>query len=157
MFVSEYLSPIGPLWICSDADAITGLHFTRQDGQAGELLPLHQAAAEQLEAYFAGKRTVFALPLRPAGTAFQLSVWQALTEIPYGETRSYGEIAAAVGNSKASRAVGMANNRNPISILIPCHRVIGSTGVLVGYGGGLEKKLFLLELEKGAGRHGKLQ
>ena len=117
---------------------------------------MHQAAAEQLEAYFAGKRTTFSLPLRPAGTAFQLAVWQALTEIPYGETRSYGEIAAAVGNPKAARAVGMANNRNPISILIPCHRVIGSTGALVGYGGGLEKKLFLLELEKGAGKHGKL-
>ena len=147
MFVSEVFSPVGPLWLCSDADAVTGLHFTRQDGLAGAELPLHQAAAEQLEAYFAGKRTAFSLPLRPAGTAFQLSVWQALTEIPYGETRSYGEIAAAVGNPKAARAVGMANNRNPISILIPCHRVIGSTGKMVGYGGGLEKKLFLLELE----------
>ena len=151
MFVSEYLSPIGPLWLCSDADAVTGLHFTRQDGQAGELLPLHQAAAEQLEAYFAGKRTAFSLPLRPAGTAFQLAVWQALREIPYGETRSYGEIAAAVGNPKAARAVGMANNRNPISILIPCHRVMGADGKLAGYAGGIEKKEFLLHLEKSIG------
>ena len=104
--------------------------------------------AAQLEQYFAGRRKTFELPLAPEGTAFQLKVWQALQEIPYGETRSYGQIARAVGNEKAARAVGMANNQNPISIIIPCHRVIGADGKLVGYGGGLERKACLLELER---------
>ena len=96
----------------------------------------------------AGRRREFQLPLAPKGTEFQQKVWKALLDIPYGETRSYGEIARAIGNPKASRAVGMANNRNPIAIIIPCHRVIGSTGKLVGYGGGLDKKEFLLNLER---------
>lgn len=148
VFVSEYASPIGPLWLCSDGEALTGLHFAHQEGERGDKLPLHKEAARQLREYFAGERTEFSLPLKPQGTPFQLAVWRALTEIPYGETRSYGAIAAAVGNPKASRAVGMANNRNPISIIVPCHRVIGSTGKLVGYGGGLDKKIALLELER---------
>ena len=103
---------------------------------------------QELEEYFAGTRQTFDLPLAPKGTAFQQKVWAALREIPYGQTRSYGEIAAIVGNPKASRAVGMANNQNPISILIPCHRVIGKDGSLTGYGGGTEKKKWLLELEQ---------
>lgn len=107
----------------------------------------HQQAMEQLMEYLEGKRKEFQLPLKPTGTAFQQKVWERLLTIPYGETRSYGEIAKEVGNGKASRAVGMANNRNPIMIFIPCHRVIGSTGKLVGYGGGLDVKIHLLELE----------
>ena len=104
-------------------------------------------AFRQLEAYLDGRLTVISLPVAPAGTPFQRRVWAVLQTIPYGETRSYGQVAAAVGNPKATRAVGMANNRNPIAIVIPCHRVIGADGTLVGYGGGLELKRRLLELE----------
>jgi methylated-DNA-[protein]-cysteine S-methyltransferase len=111
--------------------------------------PLIKKAAKQLEEYFNGKRKTFNLPIAPQGTEFQLKVWQALLKIPYGETRSYGEIGISIGNPKAYRAVGMANNRNPIVIIIPCHRVIGSKGDLTGFGGGLELKRKLLELEQG--------
>ena len=104
-------------------------------------------AKTELTEYFAGQRKSFDLPLEPKGTAFQQSVWRALCEIPYGETVSYGQIAERIGNKKACRAVGMANNRNPIAIIIPCHRVIGAGGKLTGYAGGLDKKEFLLELE----------
>jgi len=104
-------------------------------------------AAKALEEYFAGKRKEFDLPLRPKGTDFQRSVWNALMTIPYGETRSYMQVAQMLGNPKACRAVGLANNKNPIWIIIPCHRVIGSDGSLVGYGGGLETKKTLLSLE----------
>lgn len=107
-----------------------------------------QETVRQLQEYFAGERTEFSIPLAPQGTEFQKKVWKALLRIPYGETRSYGEIAQMVGNSKASRAVGMANHNNPIPILIPCHRVIGKNGKLTGYAGGLEKKTALLELER---------
>lgn len=106
-------------------------------------------AERQLREYFNGERKEFQLPLAPEGTAFQQKVWKALQTIPYGETRSYKEIAVQTGNEKACRAVGMANHRNPIGIMIPCHRVIGSGGKLVGYAGGLDKKKFLLELENG--------
>jgi methylated-DNA-[protein]-cysteine S-methyltransferase len=102
----------------------------------------------QLSEYFNGTRRNFDLDLAPRGTEFQTKVWAALAEIPYGTTATYGEIAAKVGNPKASRAVGMANNRNPIALIIPCHRVIGSSGKLVGYGGGLPTKEFLLDLER---------
>jgi methylated-DNA-[protein]-cysteine S-methyltransferase len=109
------------------------------------------AAAEQLRAWFAGERTTFDLPLRPdRGTAFERAVWAELLRIPYGETASYGEIAAGVGRPGKARAVGRANGRNPIAIICPCHRVIGSDGSLVGYGGGLDKKRTLLNLEAGA-------
>jgi len=101
----------------------------------------------QLEAYFTGELTEFDLPLAPRGSEFQLSVWNALLEIPYGETASYGEIAKNVGRPDAVRAVGATNGRNPIAVIIPCHRVIGSDGSLVGYGGGLDRKRLLLELE----------
>jgi methylated-DNA-[protein]-cysteine S-methyltransferase len=110
--------------------------------------PLLRRAGLELGEYFAGTRRSFTLPLSPQGTDFQRAVWAALLEIPYGETRSYGEIARAVGKPGAARAVGMANNRNPLPVFIPCHRVIGADGALVGYGGGLEKKRFLLALEK---------
>lgn len=123
--------------------------FVDFKGTRGETA-LTSLAAEQLTEYFSRNRRTFDLPLAPAGTPFQTRVWQALLEIPYGETRSYLDIAVAIGNPKAVRAVGMANNRNPISFIIPCHRVIGADGSLVGYGGGLELKRSLLELERGS-------
>ena len=109
--------------------------------------PLLDAAEAQLREYFAGTRRTFDLPLAPRGTAFQQRVWAALRAIPYGETRTYGELAAAIGSPSASRAVGMANHHNPIPIVIPCHRVIGANGTLTGYAGGLEIKRKLLALE----------
>lgn len=108
---------------------------------------LLRRASEQLREYLSGERRTFDLPLAPEGTAFQKAVWAELEKIPYGETRSYGQIAAQVGNAKACRAVGMANHRNPIPIFIPCHRVIGADGSLTGYGGGLDCKKVLLRLE----------
>lgn len=110
--------------------------------------PLLKEAEKQLQEYFTGKRKTFDLPLNPQGTKFMKEVWTALQEIPYGKTKTYGEIAKKVGNPKAARAVGMANHRNPIPIMIPCHRVIGSHGKLVGYALGMDKKEFLLEWEK---------
>ena len=107
---------------------------------------------EQLDAYFAGELTSFEVPLRPLGSPFQIEVWKALQAIPYGHTTSYGALARQLGNANASRAVGLANGRNPISIIVPCHRVIGSDGRLVGYGGGMPRKRFLLELEQRANR-----
>ena len=115
------------------------------DGIDDEVL---DAAECQLKEYFDGVRREFDLPLRPTGTPFQMEDWSALREIPYGETVSYGDIARRIGRPKASRAVGMANHNNPISIIVPCHRVIGSNGKLTGYGGGLENKRKLLELER---------
>ncbi|MGI6732229.1 MAG: methylated-DNA--[protein]-cysteine S-methyltransferase [Anaerovoracaceae bacterium] len=114
-----------------------------------EETPLLKETSKQLEEYFQGSRKEFSLPLNPiGGTPFMRKVWAALQEIPYGETRSYKDIAVSVGSPKACRAVGMANNRNPISIVVPCHRVIGSSGSLIGYGGGLDLKAFLLDLER---------
>jgi methylated-DNA-[protein]-cysteine S-methyltransferase len=110
--------------------------------------PLIKKTAKELEEYFSGKRKIFTIPINLKGTEFQLKVWAALQNIPYGECRSYGQIAADTGNSKACRAVGMANNRNPIPIIVPCHRVIGSNASLTGYAGGLELKQKLLEVEK---------
>lgn len=109
--------------------------------------PLLQEATRQLQAYFAGQRTRFELPLAPQGTAFQQQVWRALAEIPYGETRSYGELAKQLNNPGASRAVGAANGKNPLSIVLPCHRVIGGQGQLTGFAGGLDAKQTLLSLE----------
>jgi methylated-DNA-[protein]-cysteine S-methyltransferase len=109
--------------------------------------PVVREVMRQLEAYFAGERLEFDLPLAPEGTEFQRRVWKALAEIPYGETRSYGELARSIGKPAAVRAVGAANGRNPIGIIVPCHRVIGSSGKLVGYGGGLPMKQMLLDLE----------
>ena len=143
-------SPVGDLALTEENGALTGLYFGRRslEGEEG-LTALLERASRQLEEYFAGKRKQFDLPLSLRGTEFQRQVWAALRDIPYGETRSYGQIAQAVGRPKAVRAVGMANHRNPISIIVPCHRVVGADGSLTGYGGGLENKKFLLALERG--------
>ncbi len=133
---------------CSDT-ALVSVRITVQPGEDSSN-GLCREVGNQLEEYFAGKRRTFDLPLDPVGTEFQRKVWEALQAIPYGARRTYGEIAAVVGNPKASRAVGMANNRNPIMIIIPCHRVVGADGALTGYAGGLEMKQTLLELEAGS-------
>ena len=138
-------TPIGPLTLQADEVAVTAIRFGA--GGAQDASPLLDAAEAQLREYFAGARRTFDLPLAPHGTAFQQRVWAALRAIPYGETRTYGELAAAIGSPNASRAVGMANHRNPIPIIIPCHRVIGENGTLTGYAGGLEVKQKLLALE----------
>lgn len=146
-----YESPVGRLALACDGEYITRAGFcpaewTERIPQADAQILLR--ARRQLEEYFAGKRKTFDLPLRPSGTPFRLKVWKALLNIGYGETRSYRDLALAAGNAKASRAVGGANHANPIVVIIPCHRVIGADGRLTGYGGGLDKKTFLLELEK---------
>lgn len=160
-------SPTGPLTLSEEDGALTRIEFgapraagrqrdaaSAADGPAMTdnpadygASPLLERAAMQLEEYFAGRRREFDLPLSPAGTRFQLDVWRALREIPYGQTRSYKQIAAAVGRPLAARAVGMANNRNPLPIVVPCHRVIGASGALVGYASGLDIKRLLLDIE----------
>jgi methylated-DNA-[protein]-cysteine S-methyltransferase len=146
-----YDTKIGRIEIEENGEAITKIDYvskdieTTDDGKQTELI---KEAIKQLNEYFEGKRSIFHLPLAPEGTEFQKKVWNALKEIPFGETKSYGEIAKIIGNEKASRAVGMANNKNPIMIVIPCHRVIGANGKLVGYAAGLEVKENLLSLEK---------
>lgn len=147
MAIRVMTSPVGPLTLQSRGDAVCGVLFGRRGEPAEADTPVLRQCEEELAAYFAGDLRAFTVPLRPAGTPFQLQVWEALRQIPHGETRTYAQIAQAIGNPKACRAVGMANNKNPISILIPCHRVIGAKGALVGYGGGLEVKKFLLSLE----------
>lgn len=139
----------GTLAIAADNTSITMLAFNSDRNSDLEVVetPLIRRAFIQLNEYFAGERQVFDLPLNPQGTEFQKKVWKALQGIPLGETRSYKQIAEAVGNPKACRAVGMANNRNPIAIIIPCHRVVGASGKLVGYAGGLDIKQKLLALE----------
>jgi methylated-DNA-[protein]-cysteine S-methyltransferase len=146
-------SPIGPLALAGRGQVLTNLRMVDQTYEPDRTnwVPDDRAfpdAVEQLEAYFAGERTDFDLELSLTGTEFQRRVWQALLTIPYGETRSYGEIAEQIGASGAARAVGLANGRNPIAIIVPCHRVIGASGRLTGYGGGLERKQSLLELER---------
>jgi methylated-DNA-[protein]-cysteine S-methyltransferase len=149
-------SPIGELLLTSDREALTGVfmelhrhgpenreHWVRADDH-----PILRAAKLQLEEYFGGTRTEFELPLNLSGTPFQKTVWAELCAIPYGQTISYGQLAKRIGNPAASRAVGLANGKNPISIIVPCHRVIGSNGSLTGYGGGLERKQALLALEQ---------
>ncbi len=145
-------SPIGALRLAEEDGALTELLFGEQgENRQRDDSPVLLQAEVQLGEYFAGKRREFTVPLSPRGTEFQRRVWNALLTIPYGETRSYGEIAILAESPKAFRAVGSANHNNPISILIPCHRVIGKNGSLTGYGGGMEAKQFLLELEKGNG------
>lgn len=157
-YTQQYdLSLIGGVSLVEEDGRILALDLIRKDGgvksgplaadAAREETPLLREARRQLEAYLAGRLRDFDLPLAPRGTPFQLKVWRALTRIPYGETRSYKQIAEAVDCPRSCRAVGMANNRNPISIVIPCHRVIGADGTLVGYGGGLPIKECLLRLE----------
>lgn len=161
-YYTTFDSPIGPLLLMSDGRDLVGLH-TDTDKFRPEMKPdwVREASVEpfpevarQLRAYFDGELTDFELPLAPQGTAFQQKVWKALCDIPFGETISYAELARRVGNANASRAVGMANSRNPISIIVPCHRVIGADGSLTGYAGGIDRKRALLEHEKKAGaRH----
>jgi methylated-DNA-[protein]-cysteine S-methyltransferase len=144
-------SPVGELLLTSDGTALTRVlfaPFTVDPTWSERPCDLLDEAVAQLRDYFAGSRTDFDLPLEPAGTAFQMTVWQALREIPYAETINYGQLALRIGNPKASRAVGLANGRNPISIVVPCHRVIGADGSLTGYGGGLDRKRLLLDLER---------
>lgn len=142
-------SPLGPLTLVEEAGSLTELRFGKTPPSEGqeEETPLLLEGERQLLEYFSGKRKIFSLPLSPRGTEFQRRVWAALLTIPYGQTRSYEDIARLVGCSKGFRAVGLANNRNPLPIFIPCHRVIGKDGSLTGYAGGLESKRFLLELE----------
>ncbi len=146
-------SPIGVLTLTSQDGSLTGVQMHEQRHRR-EIPADHRHdepglayAIEQLNAYFAGELRDFELPVTLRGTEFQRRVWGALREIPYGETISYGELARWVGNPKASRAVGLANGRNPVAIVVPCHRVIGADGSLTGYGGGLERKVWLLEHE----------
>lgn len=154
VYYHRHPSPIGELLLISDGDALTGLAMEESNHpvRPGEswLLdkgPFHDATA-QLDQYFAGERSDFDLPVALRGTPFQMRVWEALREIPYGETRSYQEIARRVDSPRAVRAVGGANGRNPVAIVIPCHRVIGADGSLTGYGGGLWRKEFLMNLER---------
>ena len=151
----DYHSPIGVLALVCDDGALRGLYFENgkhggppSDAPTGTNA-IVDAARKQLDAYFAGRGATFDLPLAPEGTAFQKRVWRALATIPFGETRSYGEVAAMIGAPRASRAVGAANGRNPIPVVVPCHRVIGADGSLTGFGGGMERKRFLLALERG--------
>lgn len=146
-----YTCPIGKIGIAEKNGAICHVFFNTEaspDGFTLQKSPLMEKAERQLTEYFSGSRKTFDLPLNLGGTEFQTTVWQALQTIPAGETRSYKDIAVMIGKPGASRAVGMANNRNPVSIIVPCHRVIGQDGSLVGYAGGLAIKQYLLEHEK---------
>jgi methylated-DNA-[protein]-cysteine S-methyltransferase len=146
-------SPLGDLLLAADDRGLTSLYLSTGRHDASPRPGWHRCdeaftdAATQLDEYFAGRRQAFDLPLNPSGTGFQLQVWLALRQIPYGETASYGSTAVAIGHPNGSRAVGLANGRNPISIIVPCHRVIGADGSLTGYGGGLEAKRWLLAHE----------
>jgi methylated-DNA-[protein]-cysteine S-methyltransferase len=148
-------SPYGPLTLVAEDGVLCGLYMTDQRHRPPEETFGARAegpfaeAEEQLEAYFSGDLLDFTVPLRLKGTPFQRTVWDQLRKIPYGETRTYGELAGALGTPNASRAVGLANGRNPIGIIVPCHRVIGASGSLTGYGGGLERKQRLLDFERG--------
>lgn len=139
---------LGAMTLIADGEALFAARFGKIEGKddpENEILALAQA---ELSEYFAGKRRIFTVPLHQTGTPFQLRVWRALLNIGYGQTRCYGEIACALGGKKYSRAVGMANNKNPLPIFVPCHRVIGADGSLTGYASGVDKKAYLLRLEK---------
>ncbi|HEY5798764.1 MAG TPA: methylated-DNA--[protein]-cysteine S-methyltransferase [Burkholderiaceae bacterium] len=156
---TEHTSPLGPLLLVANEAGLQAIYFQEHrhfagleqavaDGwQRNDAHPVLRETARQLDRYFAGQLTHFDLPLAAAGTPFQQSVWLGLTRIPYGQTSSYGGLADAIGNRAAVRAVGAANGRNPLSIVVPCHRVIGGDGALTGYAGGLERKRYLLALE----------
>ena len=145
-------SPIGPLWLGEKDRLLSLLVFSEEDSRLqGYVLnktPFLEEVERELKEYFAGQRKLFQIPLATKGTDFQQKVWQELQAIPYGETRSYKDVADRIQSPKGSRAVGLANNRNPISIIIPCHRVVGQNGKLTGYAGGLDSKQYLLELEQ---------
>ncbi|NKX55149.1 methylated-DNA--[protein]-cysteine S-methyltransferase [Arthrobacter mobilis] len=149
-------TPVGELTLVAGDGALTAIYFRSHKGLPdastfGERSDADFAEAKrQLTEYFAGERTGFDLPLNPKGDTFQLKVWELLRKIPYGQTRTYGELARELGDPRLAQAVGSANGRNPISIVVPCHRVVGADGSLVGYAGGIERKRFLLELEEPA-------
>lgn len=154
-YFNYYASPLGQILLVASESALTGLHFVGEKyypalepgWQRQPKAKMIVRTCRQLDQYFAGKRQVFELTVDPAGTAFQREVWRALQKIPYGETTNYGSLAQRIGKPTASRAVGAANGRNPISIVIPCHRVIGADGDLTGYAGGMARKAALLSLE----------
>lgn len=147
MFYYTFVSNVGEITVTSDENYIKAVHFGRSEYET-KLTPLISEAVNQLREYFKGDRKIFTVPLKPDGTDFQQKVWKTLTEIPYGQTISYGEIAEKIGKPGGARAVGNANNKNPIAIIIPCHRVIGANGSLTGYAAGLNIKKQLLSLEK---------
>ncbi|MFF5172339.1 methylated-DNA--[protein]-cysteine S-methyltransferase [Micromonospora sp. NPDC000089] len=144
-------SPIGEFSVATDADAVCGAHFGRVASaleEPGD--PLARRVVDELRAYFAGELTEFDVPVAaPRGSDFERAVWREMTRIPYGETLTYGEVARRVGDAGWARAVGVACNRNPIPVIVPCHRIVGAGGKLVGFGGGLDRKVTLLELEAG--------
>lgn len=152
-------SPIGPLTLVSDGGHLVGCYMADQKhrpdetafGDRDDSAAPFEETRRQLAEYFAGERTEFDLPLAPVGTEFQRLVWTALRRIPYGQTWSYGRLATEVGNAKASRAVGLANGRNPLCVVVPCHRVVGASGSLTGFAGGIERKKTLLHLESSHG------
>lgn len=155
LYFKEFESPVGRLKLVADEDALVAILW-EDDSEDRVRLPAMKRSADhkvlckaekQLEEYFAGRRTTFELPLKPLGTEFQKKVWSALKNIPFGETRNYGQLAREIGSAKASRAVGAANGKNPLSIVVPCHRVIGANGKLTGFAGGLKAKKILLDLE----------
>ena len=163
VFFKPIASPVGRLTLVGSNDGLAAILWENDNPGRVRLNvvgrdddhPVLVAAERQLAEYFSGRRKAFDLRLDFAGTAFQKKVWRALLAIPFGETRSYGEIARQIGSPRAVRAVGAANGRNPISIVAPCHRVVGSTGKLTGFAGGLDTKAFLLDLERAGGRRGK--
>ena len=140
-------SELGPMRFVARGDALVSLWFVDgpENGDGDDLI---DHAVDEVDEYFAGRRTTFSIPLAAEGTPFQAEVWKALRAIPFGETRSYADIAAAIGRPRAVRAVGAANGRNPLGIVVPCHRVIGADGSLTGYAGGMSRKKFLLDLER---------
>ena len=149
IYVQYIQTPVGLLEISADDTSITSVYFANEKTKKENPSSLTNLCTRQLKYFFDGKRNDFTLPLRPAGTTFQIQVWNELQKIPFGRTISYMELARRLGDEKKIRAAGTANGRNPIPIIIPCHRVIGSDGSLVGYGGGLDKKKWLLEFESG--------
>lgn len=154
MYYSYLETPIGKMTLQATDDGVAGAWFEMQTtepshlGQRQENHPVLVHAKKQLQEYFEGKRFVFDIPLAAQGTPFQMNVWQALTQIDYGKTCSYQDIADSIHNPKAVRAIGLANGKNPISVIVPCHRVIGKNGKLTGYAGGIERKAWLLEHEE---------
>jgi methylated-DNA-[protein]-cysteine S-methyltransferase len=155
MTMTRFASPIGELVITASDSGLTGVRFPGKgqvaaappDDGRGPASAILARACEQLAQYFAGSRTTFDIPLDPPGTPFQRRVWEALRAIPYGTTLSYSDLARRLGDLRATRAVGAANSRNPIPIIVPCHRVVGANGALTGFGGGLDRKRWLLEHE----------
>ena len=146
--IYKYNSIIGDIFISADENSLLSVKFVNHNFIENKENKIIRQTIKQLDEYFRGKRKKFELPLNPKGTEFQKKVWQQLMNIPYGKTSTYKDIATLIGNTNASRAVGNANNKNPIAIIIPCHRVIGSNNKLTGYAGGLDKKEKLLNLEK---------